>query len=128
MTAHPISKDHSRLVLCLFRSLLVRPPFLPRMRAQAAPQPHPIHSPIPPHPQRDARRIRHSHAPFLFLQERPRRESYSHLWEVTADNDAKVLDGLLPSYLRHEMTTCELKAQVRKTLEHVRCLWMLPCR
>jgi len=82
--AHTISKDHSRLVFCLYRLLL-----------------------------RDARRVRHSRAPFVFLQERPSRERYSHLWEITPDYDANVLDNLLPSYLRHELTTCELKAQVR---------------
>ncbi|TFJ87849.1 hypothetical protein NSK_001196 [Nannochloropsis salina CCMP1776] len=80
--AHTISKDHSRLVFCLYRLLL-----------------------------RDARRVRHSRAPFVFLQERPSRERYSHLWEITPDYDANVLDNLLPSYLRHELTTCELKAQ-----------------
>jgi len=82
--AHAISKDHSRLVKCLYRQLL-----------------------------RDARRVKHSRAPFLFLQERPSRERYSHLWEVNSDHDAKLLDAFLPSYLRHELTTCELKAQVR---------------
>lgn len=82
--AHPISKDHGRLVKCLYRQLL-----------------------------RDARRVRHSRAPFLFLQERPSKDKYSHLWEVTPDHDAKLLDAFLPSYLRHELTTCELKAQVR---------------
>lgn len=80
---HVISKDHSRLVKCLYRQLL-----------------------------RDARRVKHSRAPFLFLQERPSRERYSHLWEVTPDHDAKLLDAFLPSYLRHELTTCELKSQV----------------
>lgn len=82
---HVISKDHSRLVKCLYRQLL-----------------------------RDARRVKHSRAPFLFLQERPSRERYSHLWEVTPDHDARLLDAFLPSYLRHELTTCELKSQVRK--------------
>ncbi|KAM3571401.1 hypothetical protein VYU27_006564 [Nannochloropsis oceanica] len=78
---HVISKDHSRLVKCLYRQLL-----------------------------RDARRVKHSRAPFLFLQERPSRERYSHLWEVTPDHDARLLDAFLPSYLRHELTTCELKS------------------
>ncbi len=77
-------EGHGRLVRCLMRTLL-----------------------------RDARRIRHSKAPFLFLQERPRREAYSHLWELQpGSHDAKTLDKMLPPYLRHELNTCELTGQV----------------
>lgn len=79
----PISEGHSQLVKCLMRQLL-----------------------------RDARRIRHSKSPFLFLQARPQKEAYSHLWEINPDHDARILDALLPPYLRHELTTCELKAKV----------------
>lgn len=79
------AEGHGRLVRCLMRTLL-----------------------------RDARRIRHSRAPFLFLQERPRKEAYSHLWELQpGSHDAAVLDAMLPPYLRHELSTCELTGEVR---------------
>lgn len=85
MATAAAAEGHGRLVRCLMRQLL-----------------------------RDARRIRHSKAPFLFLQERPRKEAYSHLWELQpSSHDAKVLDKLLPPYLRHELSTCELTGQVR---------------
>lgn len=78
-------EGHGRLIRCCLRTLL-----------------------------RGARRIRQSKAPFLFLQERPRKETYSHLWEIQpSSHDAKVLDKLLPPYLRHELSTCELTGQVR---------------
>ena len=78
-----LSDGHGRLIRCCLRTLL-----------------------------RGARRIRQSKAPFLFLQERPRREAYSHLWELQpGSHDAKVLDKLLPPYLRHELSTCELTGQ-----------------
>ena len=80
-----LSEGHGRLIRCCLRTLL-----------------------------RGARRIRQSKAPFLFLQERPRKETYSHLWEIQpSSHDAKVLDKLLPPYLRHELSTCELTGQVR---------------